>query len=238
MRKRTISPGIMQPNGIIGRIMQRLSYLVLACFCFSATAAYSQSQPGTPAPASPALPELPVTPAPAAPQVPPALVQPSQPDRPGEVTAGEQRDLMLTPVLRMKGKSTWDDGFATMTSTFAKLKAEAAHANLAVSGNPRLYFIESDDQTFTYEAYLQLGAPPASTSFAPGVEAGQSPAGRVILFPYEGSYDEIDAAYEAIAAWLDDKGLVSTGSFIEEYLTIPPRADDPGLRVSIYVFLK
>lgn len=238
MKRHTMFPGIMPPDGITRRLIQRACCVFLACLCFSAPLAYSQSQPSIPAPAGSTLPEVLPPPAPATPLAPPTLAQPSQLDRPGEVTPGEQRDLMPTPVLRMKGKSTWDDGFMTMTNAFAKLKAEAARVNLAVSGNPWLYFIESDDQTFTYEAYLQLGASPASTGFAPGVEAGQSPAGRVILFPYEGSYDEIDAAYEAIAAWLDDKGLVSTGSFIEEYLTIPPRADDPGLRVSIHVFLK
>jgi len=187
-------------------------------------AAQAQGQPVPPPPTIPAIPEAPV--------VPPT------PEKPADVTAGEERALPATPVLRLKGKSTWDDGFKTMVSAFTTLKEEAKRTNSPVKGNPRLYFIESDDLTFTYEAYLPLEAAPPSTGLPAGVELGQSPAGRVVIFPYDGTYDEIDAAYEAIAAWLDDKGLVSTGSFIEEYLAIPARADEQGLRVTIYVFIK
>jgi effector-binding domain-containing protein len=181
-----------------------------------------------------------VQPLPAPPSITAVPEMPSgaPPEKPAEIVAGEERALPATPVLRLKGKSTWDDGFKTMVSAFTTLKEEAKRTNSPVKGNPRLYFIESDDLTFTYEAYLPLEAAPQSTGFSAGVEPGQSPAGRVVIFPYDGTYDEIDAAYEAIAAWLDDKGLVSTGSFIEEYLAIPARADEQGLRVTIYVFIK
>lgn len=178
--------------------------------------------------------------------IPPSIPAPSQTEtppaaasKPTEISAGEERMLRADPVLRQKGKTKWDDGFKTLTQAFSQLQAEVKRFNLTQVGMPHLYFIESDDVTFTYEAYIKLATPQdASVSPVSGVELGQSPQGRVLLFPYEGTYNEIDAAYEAIAAWMDDKGLVATGSFIEEYQNIPPSPDDPALRVTIFVFVK
>jgi effector-binding domain-containing protein len=59
-----------------------------------------------------------------------------------------------------------------------------------------------------------------------------------MIFPHEGPYDDIDAAYEAITAFLDEKGLTSTGTYLEEYLAFPEKSDDPGLKLNIVVFLK
>ena len=60
----------------------------------------------------------------------------------------------------------------------------------------------------------------------------------MVVFPYEGPYDDIDSAYEAYSAYLEEKGLTATGTFIEEYLVLPEKSDDPSLRVTIYAFLK
>lgn len=149
------------------------------------------------------------------------------------------REITARPVLRIKGQSTWDDGFNALKKALSTLDAEARRLNLPREGNAMAYFVDSDDTSFTYEAMLPLGAsPPAGTAFGEGFDGTLSPGGRAIVFSHEGAYDEIDTAYEALTAWLDDKGLVSNGKFLEEYEIVPEKSDDPTLKLKIVVFLK
>ena len=57
-------------------------------------------------------------------------------------------------------------------------------------------------------------------------------------FEHRGSYDEIDSTYEAITAYLDEKGLEAQNLFVEEYINLPRAAEDEGAQVDIFVFLK
>ena len=57
-------------------------------------------------------------------------------------------------------------------------------------------------------------------------------------FEHRGSYDESDTTYEAITAYLDEKGLEAQNLFLEEYLSLPRTPDQDGAQVDIYVFLK
>ena len=70
------------------------------------------------------------------------------------------------------------------------------------------------------------------------VTIGQSPGGKAMKFQHRGAYDDIDSTYEAITAYLDEKGLESKNLFAEEYLDQVKTADDAALEVDIYVFLK
>lgn len=208
------------------------------------TAALGQAPSPPPAPVpAPAAPSP--TPAPAAPVAPtPAPATPAPaPAEPGrtatDATTGEINEIAARPVIRIRGKSTWDDGFRELKKAIAMLQEEAKRLNLAPAGAPMAHFVDSDDLGFTYEAMLPLAAPaPASTTFGQGFDAANSPSGRAITFPHEGSYDEIDTAYEAITAWMDAKNLVSSGGFLEEYEAFPEKSDDPGMKLKIIVFLK
>ena len=57
-------------------------------------------------------------------------------------------------------------------------------------------------------------------------------------FEHRSAYDDIDSTYEAITAYLDEKGIEAKPMFVEEYLTDPKSADDNNLQVDIYVFVK
>ncbi len=57
-------------------------------------------------------------------------------------------------------------------------------------------------------------------------------------FEHLGSYADIDATYDAITAYLDEKGIDAQDSFLEEYANDVKDADDPSLQVNIYVLLK
>lgn len=194
-----------------------------------------------PVPLPPVVPAAPPVAAPAPTSPPPAAepARPAEPPKMAEAGGGEMREIAARPVLRIKGQSTWDEGFAALKKAIAALDAEARRLNLPRDGNAMAYFIDSDDTGFTYEAMLPLGAAaPEGTAFGKDFDAAMSPGGRAVVFNHEGAYDEIDTAYEALTAWLDDKNLVSTGKFLEEYELVPEKSDETTMKLKIVVFLK
>lgn len=227
----------MQMPGNSQILRQMRGALLFAGLLLVAPVAAQQASP--PAPQTPAV-QAPAAPAPASPAPPSAEVaKPAEPAKPAGDGGGEMREIAARPVVRLKGQSTWDEGFASLKKAIASLDAEAKRLNLPREGNPMAYFVDSDDIGFTYEAMLPLGAPaPAGTAFGTGFDAALSPGGRAVVFTHEGAYDEIDTAYEALTAWLDDKNLVSTGKFLEEYELVPEKSDETTLKLKIVVFLK
>ncbi|MBN8533616.1 MAG: GyrI-like domain-containing protein [Rhizobiales bacterium] len=215
---------------ILSRIF-RCQPLLLPALAFCASALLS----------GPILAQAP-PPAPASPTPAPPIAAPTTPDinRPSaDASTGREVELQPQPMIRLRGQSTWDDGFETLKKAIKTLEEDARRLGLAPVGQPKAHFISSDDLGFTFEAFLPLAAPPApGLAFSQGVEAGVSPAGRAMYFTHEGPYEEIDAAYEAITAFMEEKSLAYTGKFLEEYLVLPEKSDDPGMKLNIYVFLR
>jgi effector-binding domain-containing protein len=195
------------------------------------------------APAGPAFAQTP--PAPATPAAPPSATQPqaSPPaaQQPGEpaVEAAQTVDVPARPVALVRGSSTWDDGFKSITTALTQIQTEMQKAGLAASGHAFTVFVETDDAGFRYEAMIPLAtAPEGKNELAKDIKLGSSPSGKAMKFQHRGSYDDIDATYEAITAYLDEKNIEAQNLFIEEYLTDPKTSDDASLEVDIYVFIK
>ncbi|MGL4279539.1 MAG: GyrI-like domain-containing protein, partial [Albidovulum sp.] len=151
------------------------------------------------------------------------------------------KEVMLEPrpVLTLRGESTWDDGYEALMKAFETLRGEAKRLGLPVVGKPQTAFQETDDQKFKYEAMVFLGREPvADAKPQGGMTFAKSPAGKAYVFNHVGAYDDIDSVYEAITAWLDEKGLTSKGAFIEEYVNEPQGSDDAKLELNIYVFVQ
>jgi len=169
----------------------------------------------------------------------PAEKNEAPPDAPAENAAPQTIDVAARPALVLKGEGKWDDASKTLTEFFAKLKSAAAKAGIEANGKPLAVFTKTDDNGFHFEAMLPVPkAPDATAKLADGVASGSTPAGKALKFEHRGSYDEIDATYEAITAYLDEKGLDTENVFIEEYLTDLTSAEDASVDVDIYVFLK
>lgn len=215
-------------------------------------AALAQTTPATP-PASQPAPEAgaaspPVTPpviaAPeASPQAaPPAAATPQSAEEPkasGDASTAQAIEIPSRPVALTRGEASWDDGYPSLLAAFAKVTAEAQKAGLKPAGRPLAVFLETNDTGFRFEAMLPLEqAPAGKEALTPDVKLGASPSGKAIKFQHRASYDEIDSTYEAITAWLDEKGLEARNLFVEEYLTTPADSSDTSLEIDIYVFLK
>jgi effector-binding domain-containing protein len=158
---------------------------------------------------------------------------------PAESIASQASEIESRPVLVLRGKGAWADGLKTLSEAIDKVVAAAAKTNAEVTGRPLVAFTETDDNGFRFEAMLPVAkAPAGKAKLEDGVEVGASPGGKALKFQHRGPYDEIDTTYEAITAFLDEKGLDTKNLFVEEYLTDLKTGEDEGLEVDIYVFLK
>ena len=144
------------------------------------------------------------------------------------------------PVLILRGQSNWDDGFDNLMDAFRMLAAEATSQKLPVTGRPQAAFTSTDDFGFKYDAMVQLDTVPSAPppSLGKDFTIGTSPSGKALKFTHAGAYDDIDTTYEAITAYLDEKGLKARNIFVEEYATDPKSAEDPDLQLNILVLIE
>ena len=190
-------------------------------------------RPVAPVPQQGTVPAPPTGPAPAGKEEPAAPEAPPVPDITGQIN-----EIAARPVVLLKGQGTWEDAVKSLSEAIDKVKAAAGKAKLSANGRPFVVFTQTDDKGFHFEAMLPITkAPEGKTTLADGVEIGASPSGKTFKFQHRGPYDEIESTYEAIAAYLDEKGLDSKDLIIEEYLS-DFKGDDAEVNVDIYVFLK
>ena len=157
-------------------------------------------------------------------------------ETPVESVTSQMVEVAARPVVIIKGQAKWDDAVKTLSDAVAKVSGAAEKAGLALNGRPFTVFTETDDSGFHYETMAPLAkAPEGKPKLNEGVDIGASPAGKALKFQHRGAYDEIDATYEAITAYLDEKGLDTKNLFIEEYLTDLKAGDDNNSEVDIYV---
>jgi effector-binding domain-containing protein len=189
----------------------------------------------SPVPAKPAEPPSATNPAPATPEG----ANPAGPATPGEGSTGENVDLPARPFAYIEGKADKDEIYSAIVTSLTSVKRDMDKANLASSGRPLAVFVESDDAGFKFHAgYPLAAAPEGKSSLSDTVKIGQTPSGKAMRFEHQGAYGDIDATYDAITAYLDDKGIDAQDTFIEEYANDVRDPDDPALQVNIYVLLK
>ncbi len=166
---------------------------------------------------------------------------PATPDKsPPDTSISQTLTLQPHPVIQLNGQATWDEGFKTLNDAFTKLNENLAKANIKPTGNPMAVFTETDDAGFKFTAMVPVDKAPDAkpADLAADVGFGDSPGGKVMKFQHRSAYDDIDSTYEAITAYLDEKGLEAKNMFAEEYLNRTKASDDNSLEVDIYVFLK
>jgi effector-binding domain-containing protein len=214
-----------------------IAALCAACVALASAGAFAQTPPASPSVPAPSPP-----PAASPPTASPAPAAPSTAQRPPDesaVEAGQTVEVPARPVALMRGNATWDDGFKAITGALAQIQSEMNKAGLTASGHPFTVFVETDDAGFRYEAMIPLDkAPEGKSELTKDIQIGSSPSGKAMKFQHRGAYEDIDATYEAITAYLDEKNIEAQNMFVEEYLTEPKSLDDQSLEVDIYVFIK
>jgi effector-binding domain-containing protein len=212
----------------------------------------SSEQPQPPSVSQTPTAQTPASPAPATtPQPPPASGAAPPPGtsdgaKPGETNGpkaesatGETVELAQRPFAFIEGKADRDEVYSAIQGSLGLVKREMDKAGVKAAGRPLAVFIESDDTGFRYRAGYPLeSAPEGKANVSEAVKIGVTPSGKAMRFQHLGAYADIDATYDAITAYLDEKGIDAQDSFVEEYVNDVKDADDPNLEVDIYVLLK
>lgn len=101
---------------------------------------------------------------------------------------------------------------------FGKLAACLGQKGLAPAGGPYVGYHNEDMDDLDVE----IGFPVAGTPAAEGeILAGSIPAGSYAACMHRGPYSEIEGAYTALMAWIQEGGLQPTGVCYEIYLNDP-----------------
>ncbi len=227
----------------------------LAAVSVSSLCRADQASPAT-APAVPSAPASPSTQTPAEPaqspsgqapglgqstpaQTPPPASPTAPETKQGAGSTGESVDLPPRPFAYIEGKAGRDDIYGAILGSLGLVKRDMDKAGVKPSGRPIAVFVESDDTGFRYHAGYPLeAAPDGKAALSDAVKIGQAPSGKAMRFEHLGSYADIDATYDAITAYLDEKGIDAQDLFVEEYANDVKDTDDPTLQVNIYVLLK
>lgn len=176
------------------------------------------------------------TPSAAAPR--PATPSPVPSPAPAD-NLGEIVELATRPAAYIEAKAKREEVYGAIMGSLAKIREAAAKAGLKLQGHPIAVFLTADDDGFTYRAMAPLESLPNPAPALPDpIKLGQTPVGKAMKFEHRGEYDDIDSTYDAITAYLDEKGADAQDVFLEEYLNEPQSADDPNGQVDIYVLLR
>jgi effector-binding domain-containing protein len=215
------------------------SFIAAAAPCGSFAQEAPATSPTAPA-APPAAKPAETPPATTPPAAAPEAAKPSEPAASsGEGSTGEIVDLPARPFAYIEGKADRDEIYSAILGSLGLVKQDMEKANVAPGGRPLAVFVESDDTGFKYHAGYPLEAvPEGKSSLSEAVKIGQTPSGKAMRFEHQGAYADIDATYDAITAYLDEKGVDAQDSFVEEYANDVKEGDDPTLQVNIYVLLK
>ena len=215
-------------------LIGKFSLALLLAGLFVSLPALAQQAPV--APPKTETPQKPPTAAPPAGGVAPADHAPAAATEDSSIKTTE---VAARTVIQTHGAASWEEGYAKINESLAKLHAAAQKAGLKEDARPQVAFTETDDAGFKYDAMLPVdSAPDAKLTLGADISLTQSPSGKAIKFQHRGAYDDIDSTYEAITAYLDEKGLEARNLFVEEYLNDAKDSTDMALQVDIYVFLK
>jgi len=175
------------------------------------------------------------TPTPAAPEKPAATSQSAEPGKPLATDPfGAEAVLPERTIVVLQGTATWDNAFDTLIDSFKSILGYLDKAGIKPAGPKMVIYTDTDDNGFKFKAAIPIAeAPKDAPQGDLAVEA--APAGKVYKFIHRGSYDTMDNTYEAIANFLDQKGLDVKDLFVEEYVTDPLATEPDKLVINVYV---
>jgi len=214
--------------------LSRPTAMALAVAAFMMVASVpSRAQPApSPEPSAPAAPAAPDAHGSPGGASPPSTQSP-QAGKPADAF-GEEVTLAAKPIIYLKGTATWDTAFDTLVDAFKSVQDFVDHEKLKPAGPFMTIYTATDDTGFQFEAALPLEEEP-KTAPKGDLTVGKSPDGRALKFVHRGSYDAMDATYDAITNYLDEKKLDAKELFIEQYVSDPLRTPPENLVIDIFV---
>jgi effector-binding domain-containing protein len=195
--------------------------------------------PATPPAAAPAPAAPPAaTPAPApTPQSPAAKPTPQSPAAKPTDPFGEEVTLTPKTIIYLKGQATWDSAFETILDSFKQVYTFLDRQGIKAAGPAMTIYTASDDAGFEFQAAVPVAEAPKDPPKG-DLTVGTSPEGKALKFVHRGSYDSLDAAYDAITHYLDEKKLEAKDMYVEQYQTDLLTTPEDNLVIEVLVPIK
>lgn len=197
---------------------------VVAALAFAGAGASLAQAPATPGPTEP-----PAAPAPGAP-APGATAKPGDP-------FGEEVTLAPKTIVYLKNSATWDSAFETILDSFKNVYAFLDRQGIKPAGPAMTIYTASDDAGFEFQAAVPIAEAPKDAPKG-DLTMGTSPEGKALKFLHRGSYDSLDAAYDAITHYLDERKLEARDLYIEQYNTDLLSTPEDNLVIEVLVPIK
>ncbi|HML12791.1 MAG TPA: GyrI-like domain-containing protein [Xanthobacteraceae bacterium] len=189
--------------------------VVVAALAFAGTGPVLAQAPATPGQTEPA-------PAPGA--------------KPGD-PFGEEVTLTPKTIVYLKSSATWDSAFETIVDAFKNVYAYLDRQGIKPAGPAMTIYTASDDAGFEFQAAVPIAETPKDPPKG-DLTVGTSPEGKALKFLHRGSYDSLDAAYDAITHHLDERKLEARDLYIEQYDTDLLTTPEDNLVIEVLVPIK
>ena len=150
-----------------------------------------------------------------APAPAPSQPAPAPGAKPGD-PFGEEVTLTPKTILYLKSSATWDSAFETILDAFKNVYAFLDRQGIKPAGPAMTIYTASDDAGFDFQAAVPINEAPKDPPKG-DLAVGTSPEGKALKFMHRGSYDSLDAAYDAITHYLDERKLEARELYIEQY---------------------
>jgi effector-binding domain-containing protein len=179
------------------------------------------------------LAQAPATPGPSEPAPAPA---PAPSTKPGD-PFGEEVTLTPKTIVYLKTSATWDSAFETILDAFKNVYAFLDRQGIKAAGPAMTIYTASDDAGFDFQAAVPIAEAPKDPPKG-DLAVGTSPEGKALKFMHRGSYDSLDAAYDAITHYLDERKLEARDLYIEQYNTDLLSTPEDSLVIEVLVPIK
>ena len=136
------------------------------------------------------------------------------------------------PTLAVRTRSAVERLPQVLGPAWGAVMACAGRAGAAPSEAPFVAYHNMDMHDLDLEIGFAFDRPLAGEG---EVRAGEIPAGRAVQCLHVGPYDRVGAAYDAVAAWMAERGLEGAGPPREFYLNDPQETPPGELRTRVVV---
>jgi effector-binding domain-containing protein len=169
---------------------------------------------------------------------PPAPSQPTPPPgaKPGD-PFGEEVTLTPKTIVYLKQSATWDSAFETILDAFKNVYGFLDKQGIKPAGPAMTIYTASDDAGFDFQAAVPIAEAPKDPPKG-DLAVGTSPEGKALKFMHRGSYDSLDAAYDAITHYLDERKLEARDLYIEQYNSDLLNTPEDNLVIEVLVPVK
>jgi len=169
------------------------------------------------------------------PGVPPSSAPPA--DESSTDPFGEEVDLPTLTIVYLPGSGQWSDAYQTLVKAFKRVNDGLGKLGIKPDGPPMTIYTDPNDDGFSFQAAVPVKTAP-NLPAGSDLKLGKSPEGRALRFVHRGSYDSVEATYEAITDRLDEKHLEARELIVEQYRKDLATTPEDDLVIDIYVPLK